>query len=236
MTPEEQQAALQRYTAAVQARATTRGALAAAQIQIATAKAADDKAATEETAAYEALNPSPPAPPPKPSLWRRVTGAVFSTSALKVVWNVALAGGIALALAGKGCPGPGPTPVPPVPPGPVPPGPTPVPVPVKGLRVLMVTGKEPMDAAQTEALYDNDVQAYLNEKCPLGPDGKTHEWRIWPSGLSAESEAPEWQNLYKRPMASTPWIVIASDTSIVFEGPLPKDAADLLALLKKYGG
>ncbi len=43
------------------------------------------------------------------------------------------------------------------------------------------------------------------------------------------------KGMLARPRQSHPWVVIVTDTAM-FEGPLPGNADDFLALLKKYGG
>lgn len=93
-----------------------------------------------------------------------------------------------------------------------------------------------MPAAQQLALSSGDVRSYLNATCPLGPDGKTHEWRIWDKSVNASNESALWQAALKRAEGKpTPWIVVSNGTT-GYEGALPANAADLLTLLKKYGG
>jgi hypothetical protein len=133
-------------------------------------------------------------------------------------------------------PGPGPTPVPPgptpVPPGPVPPAPEPNPMPgVQGLHMLIVyesgdLGKYP--AAQVNSWQSKAVFDYLAAK------GKN--WRVWDKDVDPSGDAPKWQAAFARAKGKTlPWIVVSNGTT-GYEGPAPKDAAELLALLKRYGG
>lgn len=137
--------------------------------------------------------------------------------------------GTARATVTIGTPGPGPGP-----------GPNPPPTPLAGLRALILyesadLGKMP--AAQETALRSKAVRDYLDSKCVKGPSG-TAEWRCWDKDVSPAGETPQWQALYNRPHASTPWLVIAdgANNNPVYEGPLPGTEAELLGLLKKFGG
>jgi hypothetical protein len=132
-------------------------------------------------------------------------------------------------------PTPGPTPVPPVPPGPTPPSPAPIPAP--GLHVLMVyeSGElSKLPPAQLSVLYAKSIRDYLQAKCPVGPDGKTKEWRIWDQNTDASGDAPVWRDVMNRPRASVPWIIISNGTT-GYEGPLPRTIDETLVLLRKYG-
>ena len=161
---------------------------------------------------------------------------MFSRSALKVGWNVALAAGIALSLAGKGCPRPGPTPpVPPVPPGPIPPGPKPpTPIPSGDLRVLMVVdpANTTTSEAQMEILYGKQMRDWLDAHTPVGSDGKTHEWRLWPPGMDTSNESQVWQELYKR--ADKPPCMVISKGTRTDVVPLPGTVDEATTLLGKY--
>lgn len=134
-----------------------------------------------------------------------------------------------------------PTPIPPGPgPNPIPPGPSPAPAPIPtaGFRVLMIYDAlhpEALTPGQQAAIFGEDSHNYLNSKCVIGPDGKSPERRIWSTGLDASGESKLWQDAYKRPRASVPWIII-SDGKTGFEGPIPADVADTMSLLKKFGG
>ena len=77
----------------------------------------------------------------------------------------------------------GPSP-PPVPPGPTPgpgPGPTPGPGPLPGAKALILFDEAKATAlpsGQKQVIYGQDVRTYLNAHTDMGPDGKTHDWRI----------------------------------------------------------
>lgn len=115
----------------------------------------------------------------------------------------------------------------------------PSPIPADGFRVLIVyetgdAGKIPYE--QQLIIYDQGVRDYLDSHCVKGADGKTPERRIWDKDVKGiEAESKLWQDAFKRPRASVPWILISTGKT-GFEGPLPADAEDTLTLLKKYGG
>ncbi len=132
-------------------------------------------------------------------------------------------------------PGPGPGPTPPVPPTP------PAPIPADGLHVLIVLESADLSkltVAQATALTSQAVRAYLNDKCPAGPDGKTKEWRIWSKDTDASAESKLWQDAFAQTKGQTlPAIVVSNPKQGGgFVGPLPADADALLTLLKKFGG
>lgn len=137
------------------------------------------------------------------------------------------------AVVGAPGPGPGPSPPGPTPPGP---GPGPAPIPVDGMRVLVVLESAELSdlpAAQHTALYSQAVRRYLNSKC--AKVGNTAEWRIWDKDIDVSGTADYWQNAMKRKRGKLPWIIISTGKA-GYEGPLPATEADLLDLLKKYGG
>lgn len=136
---------------------------------------------------------------------------------------------------------PGPVPPGPVPPGPNPPGPTPGPAPIPGdgLRVLIVyesadLGKMPKE--QSTILYSQAVRSYLDSKCAVGPDGKTHEWRVFDKDAPMGAESKTWQDAMKRERKSVPWIIVSNPSKGGgFEGPLPANVDEAMTLLKKFG-
>jgi hypothetical protein len=133
-------------------------------------------------------------------------------------------------------PGPTPPPNPVDPPKPVPPV-DPAPIPAAGLHVLVVYDALKLTTLTTEqqgAIYGKDVRDYLRAVCPKGEDGVTAEWRMWPVDVDASGESKLWRDALARPRKSLPWIVV-SNGKTGFEGPLPGNAAEMLALLKKYG-
>jgi hypothetical protein len=129
------------------------------------------------------------------------------------------------------------TPTPPVPPDPIP---GPAPIPVKGLHVLIVYESaelSKLSPVQQAILFNKDMREYLNTTCPVGPDGKTREWRIWDKDVDASAESELWQAALKRDRKSVPWIIVSNpDKGGGYEGPLPATITETMALLKKYGG
>jgi hypothetical protein len=135
---------------------------------------------------------------------------------------------------GDAPPGPAPGPGP----GPGPPNP---PTPVTGLHALVLYESAELTklpAAQQNVLYAKSVRDYLNAHTPAGPDGKTHQWRMYDWDTDVSAEAKDWQALMARKpdKAKLPWLIIAGDKGVLFEGPLPVDADAMLKLLAKYGG
>ena len=132
--------------------------------------------------------------------------------------------------------GPRPPPIPPVPP--VPP-PSPAPIPADGLHVLVVyetSDLSKLPAPQQQILYSTTIRAYLDSKCPLGPDGKTREWRVWDKDVSTTNESKIWQDAMRRPRQSIPWVIVSNpQKGGGFEGPLPANVDDALILIKKFG-
>ena len=131
---------------------------------------------------------------------------------------------------------PGPTPDPDPPPPDPDPQPNPAPIPEVGFRVLIVEdpkARVKLPAEQLEVLFDKSVRDYLNSKCVQDADGKTKSWRIWPDRVDASKQAEYWQKAMKRKRDSLPWIVVSNSKS-GYEGPLPKDVASTLELIKKY--
>jgi len=127
-----------------------------------------------------------------------------------------------------------PPPDPPKPPDP--PTPNPAPIPVDGFRVLILyesADQTKMPAAQQSILFSKTVRDYLNSHCAAGP--KVKDWRIWDKDVDPSGEAKLWQDVMKRPRVGVPWIVVSNGKS-GFEGPLPANVGDTMALLKKYGG
>jgi hypothetical protein len=118
-------------------------------------------------------------------------------------------------------------------PGPQPPGPGPSPNPTTEPTVLIVyetAELSKLPRAQLDALYDKQTRDWLDRKAPA-------RWRIWDANVPTANAPPVFQALMQRPRQSLPWLVVAGpDGKPAFEGPLPADAAKLLATLQQYGG
>lgn len=121
------------------------------------------------------------------------------------------------------------------PPGPNPPGPNP-PMPGQGFRVLIVLESRDLStlpSSQIAALTAREVREYLNAKCVK--EGNQPEWRIWDKDTDISRESDHWKEAMKRPRTTLPFILVSNGKD-GYEGEMPKTTADLLALLKKYGG
>jgi len=130
---------------------------------------------------------------------------------------------------------PVPKPDEPKPPKPDDPKPTPAPIQKDGLRVMIVYNSallSTMPREQQTVLFDTGLRNLMNEICVTGEDG-TKEWRIYPQVTDVSGSAAIWQEAFKRPRASVPWILI-SNGKTGFEGPLPGNVKDTTDLIKKY--
>lgn len=87
--------------------------------------------------------------------------------------------------------------------------------------------------SQVKALFDNNLRVYLDSVTTLGPDLKTHEYRIWDKNIVLTNESVIWKNVMARPHPTMPWIVISNGIT-GYEGPLPKNTDDTIALIKHY--
>lgn len=129
-------------------------------------------------------------------------------------------------------PGPGPGPGP----GPEPTPPSPAPIPVEGFRVLIIYESKnatEYSTGQQDVLFGKKVRDYLKEKCVLGQDGKTREFRIYDKDISLDGESKHWQDAMKRKRDSIPWIIVSNGKS-GHEGAMPDSAEDAIALFAKY--
>lgn len=130
---------------------------------------------------------------------------------------------------------PAPQPPGPVPPGPEPKPPTPTPT-AKGLHVLILyesADATKLPAAQQGLLYGKAVRDWLNQNC--SPWGGIKDWGIFDKDADLSGYSPTLKAMQSRPRTSLPWVVIAGDGPVVlYEGPLPANAADMLKLLEKY--
>ena len=110
------------------------------------------------------------------------------------------------------------------------------PVPVGAMRVLIVyeTADLPkMDRGQYGVLFDAKVRGALKDRCDkAGPDGRGYN--IWDQNTDVSQMSKFWQDAMKRPRASVPFVHGWKGDQIAFEGPLPKNADETVALLTKY--
>ena len=126
-------------------------------------------------------------------------------------------------------------PIPP-PPGPTPPTPTPSPISVPGMRVLIVydeMARDKLTSAQRAILGGVAIRDFLDAKCVVGPDNKTKEWRMWDAGVVTTNAEKVWQDMFARPRASVPWVVVSNYPKGGYEGPLPANVDELKAIITK---
>lgn len=143
----------------------------------------------------------------------------------------------------KGCVNPfppTPQPDPPVPNPPTPPNPPGPPAPIvgEGLRVLITFDDKKVTQIPEEQqaiLHSKAVRDYLDSKCPLGPDGKTKEYRFYPNNIPKNSIDKKWADAMARPTTSDLWMIV-SNGKTGWEGPLPKNVNEAMTIFKKYGG
>lgn len=133
-------------------------------------------------------------------------------------------------------PDPGPTPpVPPVPP--VPPEPKPdAPLAFQGFAVLIVyesKASTELPAGQQDVIFGKKVRDYLKANCLKDQGNPNGAYRIYDKDIATDGESKAWQDGMKRARAEVPWIVI-SNGKTGYEGPLPKNADEALALFAKY--
>lgn len=146
-----------------------------------------------------------------------------------------------------------PGPNPPVPPGPEPPGPTPptppAPIPTEGFRVLFLLESADLTKvppAQLAAMDGLETVKYLDSHC--AKEGGTRnwpEWRRWDKDIDLTNATPLWQSAKTQALADIakykggkplyPWLVV-SNGKAGYSGPMPETQAELLKLLKVYGG
>jgi|ERR1051326_4586269 hypothetical protein len=151
-------------------------------------------------------------------------------AALLFVWI----GGSTLSI--PGCPHPPNPPAPPVPPPipPVPPSP-PAPIPGVGFRVLIMYDKDTLTPEQQGIVFGRKVRDYLDSKCVVGADGKTPDRRIYPYGVDASGEAQWIRDVIQKHPGQKSWMVV-SDGKTGYDGDLPKNADEAMAILTKIGG
>ena len=108
------------------------------------------------------------------------------------------------------------------------------PFPGDGLRVLMVydmesMAKYPLD--QKNTLYGTAIRKWANANCAKDASG-TAEMRVLDQD-SVSDVGGMWKDALALPRESLPWIVIGNGKT-GYQGPLPKNEADTIALMEKY--
>lgn len=135
---------------------------------------------------------------------------------------------------------PKPPPPPPPPPGP---GPDVAPIPAAGLHVLILDEtktRSTLPPAQLSLMFSESVHAFLNANCPLEPGNTRKAWYILDQDENMAGADKKWQDAVKRAKATpgfkTPWLMISNPAIGGYEGPLPANEAEFLALTRKYVG
>lgn len=100
-----------------------------------------------------------------------------------------------------------------------------------GLRVLFVD--ESKDGKLADVTADKAVREYLDSHC-VKVAGQP-EWRAFDPDRNTEHDGKIWQDLLKRERKSLPWLLVSNGRK-GYEGPCPVKPAELLPILKKYGG
>ena len=112
------------------------------------------------------------------------------------------------------------------------------PIPGPGLKVLLTYESGVlMPGAQIAILNGKTVRDYLEAKSPVGPDGKTKEYRIYDKDTDTSGESKLWQDAMKRPRTQVLWCIISDGKSKAnsYEGPLPASVDEFMKLLRKAG-
>lgn len=131
-------------------------------------------------------------------------------------------------LIGIGGLGPQPPPKPDDPPAPKPDGEAPIKEP--GFRVL-ITYESQLPVPTW--LNDGDFRSLLNSVCVPGKNN-VKEWRVVDKDSPAVANAGVWPAALERTKGKpVPWILISTG-KVGFEGQLPADKAEAMALIKKY--
>lgn len=104
-----------------------------------------------------------------------------------------------------------------------------------GLHVLVIFDKRvDLSPAQNGILYGETTRNWLEKNTVLGPDGKTKEYRIWPSGDDVSGAPKMWQEAYGVQRTSLPWVVVGSKERGTYSGVLPADSTEFIKLCEKY--
>lgn len=130
----------------------------------------------------------------------------------------------------------GPTPEPPKPDKPTPDEPIVKPLPAEGLRVLIVSENEArheLSPGQVGEIFGTKLAAYLNENC-VKVGGKP-EWRILDPHAPMEAASEVWVEAMRRPRSAHHWLLV-SNGKAGWEGPLPKTADEVIAIVERVKG
>jgi hypothetical protein len=86
---------------------------------------------------------------------------------------------------------------------------------------------------QWAIITGTEVRQVLNSEC-----ASTSAWQMWKSNTNVAAAQKFWQDAFNRKKTSQPWVIISNNKNPLggYEGPLPANKTDFVALLKKYGG
>lgn len=97
------------------------------------------------------------------------------------------------------------------------------------LRVLILFEADDIPSLPVEqmlALQGPEVRAWLTSH--------NADWRIWDQHIDTKFSDKFWQDAVKLPRDSLPWIWITGGNGKGAKGPLPKSAAEIIALLERH--
>ena len=119
-------------------------------------------------------------------------------------------------------------PVAPDPPKPV------APIAADGLHVLITYDDGvTLSEDQWAIITGTEVRQALNSEC-----ASVSAWQMWKSNTNVTAAQKFWQDAFNRKKTSQPWVIISNNKNPLggYEGPLPPNKTEFIALLKKYGG
>jgi len=112
----------------------------------------------------------------------------------------------------------------------------PAPIPLPGLRVMIVEESKERDRllpGQQAAILGKQVRDYLNAKCVK--EGMQPAYWIIDKDVPVDGLEKHWRDVFARPRKSLPWLIV-SNGKTGYEGELPKNLDETMAILKKHGG
>lgn len=105
--------------------------------------------------------------------------------------------------------------------------PTDAPIPDAGLHALFIyETADRLSPGQAAIISSATLIEYLNNGW---------KWRKFDKDVDLSKAAQPWAKAATRPRKSVPWVIV-SNGKTGYEGPWPDTVADMIALLRKYGG
>ncbi len=133
--------------------------------------------------------------------------------------------------------GPVPPPIPPTPPVPPVPPPGPAPIAADGLHVMVVyeTGDlSKLTPGQLAVVNSQESREWLDGKCVQ--DGAHKAWYFLDKDANVSALPKKWQDAMGRPRKGVPWLIASNPKGTSYEGPLPENFAETMAILSKAAG